>query len=266
MPRLAAPLALTLAALGAAPAGATRSPAVAYDLSVAGVPVGEATLTVAVEGARYVVEGAADVGFLFWGGRGGARSEGTVEDGRLRPDRYRLSYQGVRRPGATEIDFADGRAVRWAAEPPPPEDYLRDRTPVEDRHLSDVLDPLAALVAPLPADASPAAVCAGVASVFSGWTRFDIELAGGTAAPDGAVVCRTRYRAVAGHRPDSAGVARLETPGAVALTLAPVGPSAWAPQRLSLPTRFGPFEMVRRAAGAAPAPRGPAPAARAATP
>lgn len=267
-----APFALAigaLAALSAGPTSATRSPGAAYDLSIAGLPIGEATLDVAIDGARYVVDATADFGFLFWGGRGGARSEGLVADGRLRPERYRLAYEGVRRPGRAEIDFEDGRAVRWTNEPQPEGDWAEGRTEVEPFHLADVIDPLAALVAPLPADAPHAAVCARLAPVFSGLTRFDLELTGAQgpadpAAPEGAVTCETRYRPVAGHRPDSPGVARLQRPGAVSLTLAPIGQEAWAPLRLALETRFGPFVMTRRAPGATPPERAaqaaPAPA------
>jgi hypothetical protein len=258
-------------ALSASPTAATRAPGAAYDLSIAGLPIGEATLDVSIAGGRYAVDATADFGFLFWGGRGGARSEGLVADGRLRPQRYRLAYEGVRRPGLAEIDFEDGRAVRWANEPQPEGDWAEGRTAVEPGHLSDVIDPLAALVAPLPADAPPAAVCARLAPVFSGLTRFDLELTGALgpadpAATEGAVTCETRYRPVAGHRPDSPGVARLQRPGAVSLTLAPIAEGAWAPLRLALETRFGPFVMTRRppgvpaperAAQAAPAPARP---------
>jgi hypothetical protein len=260
-----APLALAAAALAtllASPTAATRAPGAAYDLSISGLPIGEATLDVAIDGDRYAVDATADFGFLFWGGRGGARSEGVVAEGRLRPERYRLAYEGPRRPGLAEIDFRDGRAVRWANEPQPEGDWALGRTPVEPVHLSDVIDPLAALVAPLPADASPDAVCARVAPVFSGLTRFDLELTvarGGAdpAAPAGAVTCETRYR------PDSPGVARLQRPGAVSLTLAPIADGAWAPLRLALETRFGPFVLARRAPGApAPDRAAPAPALR----
>jgi hypothetical protein len=265
MPRRAAFAFAALAALSASPTAATRAPGAAYDLSISGLSIGEATLAVSIDGARYAVDATADFGFLFWGGSGGARSEGRVEDGRLRPERYRLAYEGVRRPGSAEIDFEAGRAVRWSNEPQPEGDWAEGRTPVEPLHLSDVIDPLAALVAPLPADAAPAAVCARLAPVFSGLTRFDLELTGARAAsdpaaPEGAVACETRYRPVAGHRPDSPGVARLQRPGAVSLTLAPIADGAWAPLRLALDTRFGPFVLSRRDPGA-PAP-GRAAAAR----
>ncbi len=234
-----------LAALAAQPTAATRPQGIAYEMRVSGLRIGTAELSAAVDGGRYAVEGRADFRFLFWGGAGDARSEGAVEGGRLRPDRFRLGYVGVRRPGATEIDFERGRAVRWASEPPPPEDYLARRTPVESRHLADVIDPLAALVAPLASDADPDAVCARVAPVFSGWTRFDLVLAGAAATEDGAVTCETRYRAVAGHVPDSAGVARLQRPGALSVSLAPIGDGLWGPERVVVETRLGPFELRR---------------------
>jgi hypothetical protein len=240
---------LTLAlVLAARPGDATLDEDAVYDLSIAGVPVGAAGLTVSRDGGRYAIDGRADIGFLMFGGEGRARSEGAAAGAGFRPDRYRLAYQGVRRPGRVEIDFRDGEAVRTLREPAPEtfDDPGEERAPLEPVHLRDVVDPLAALVVPAAADAGAETVCRGVLPVFSGYVRFDLALSGGAPDPEGGVACGVTYRPVAGHRLDSASVRRMSAPGAVRLSMAPLDDGLWAPRRLALPTRFGTFEMVRR--------------------
>lgn len=230
----------------ATPLGAARENAAVFSLSIAGLPIGSASLVVDRDGDRYAIEGAADVGFLFWGGKGVARTEGSVSVGALQPERYRLSYEGVSRPGAVRIDFHAGAAVEWERRPPIPPEFAEDRDEVRPDDLVNVLDPLSALVAPLGPDASASDICERVAPVFSGYTRFDLELVGSSGQGDAGVTCDIRYRAVSGHRRDSESVRRLERPGALGLVMAPIGADAWAPARLTLATRFGVFEIARR--------------------
>jgi hypothetical protein len=240
-------LALTALTAGATTNAETGADAV-YGLSIAGIPIGTAKLSVDIAGDRYVLDGAADVGFLFWGGVGKARALGAMQGGAMRPAQYRLAYEGVSRPGRVEIDFANGRAVRWERLPEPDgdwaEEWARNRITVEDHHLAGVLDPLSALVIPMPADAEPSAVCRRLLPVFSGFTRFDLELTGTAAAANG-VGCTADYRPVAGHRPDSDSVERMSRPGAFEIALEPITSEAWGPARVAVQTRFGTFEMVR---------------------
>jgi hypothetical protein len=244
--RLATASGLFLCAVLGAGATATTTPRAdaVYDLSIAGIPIGNAALTVEMSGGRYVLTGSADVGFLFWGGEGGARAEGRATGGVLEPASYRLAYEGVTRPGRIEIDFEGGRAVRWNRLPEPEGDWAEGRTEVTPADLERVLDPLSALVIPMPRDADPAQVCRRLLPVFSGYTRFDLELTGPAAAPTGTG-CTARYRPVAGHRPDSEGVARMRQPGAFEIALSPITDSAWGPARVAIQTRFGTFEMLR---------------------
>lgn len=237
---------LILAALIALPAAASRGGGAVYDLSIAGVPIGEARLEARREGARYALEASADVGFLFWGGVGQARTEGAAGVS-LTPSAYRLTYQGATTPGRVEIDFDGARAVRWDREPPIPPEYAEGRVAVAPDHLGDVLDPLSALVIAAPADAAPDQLCRRVLPVFSGYTRFDLALTGAASVgPDGAVACSVAYRPVSGHRADSAGVRRVSAPGAVSIALAPLVDGLWGPQRIAVATRFGTFEALRR--------------------
>jgi hypothetical protein len=233
-------------ALAATPGFGSRAPGVVYDLYIAGLPIGDAELRLDVAEGRYRIEGAASVGFLFWGGEGVAVSEGETLPERLRPSRYSLSYQGVTRPGAVEIAFEDGRAVRWAREPEIPPEYNEGRTPPGPEDLADVLDPLSALVVPAPAGGPAREVCRRVLPVFSGYTRFDLSLEGAEALDGEAVACAVRYRPVAGHRADSRSVRRLSRPGALEVRLAPLAEGFWGPDRVALETRFGLFEMERR--------------------
>lgn len=235
-----------IAAATAGPTQATREGRAAFDLTIAGIPIGDASLRVALREDRYVIDADADFGFLFWGGTGAARAEGGVVDGALRPSRYSLAYEGVTRPGRVDIEFDGARAVRWDREPPIPERFAEGRLPVTDAHLAGVLDPLSALVIPAPADVAPQALCRRVLPVFSGYTRFDLRLISARGVEDGAVACETRYAAVAGHREDSRGVRRMRRPDALRIALAPIAPGAWGPHRVAVSTRFGTLEVTRR--------------------
>lgn len=237
--------------LGAVAASATvpvteaPEPMAVYRLSIAGIPIGSAGLSVSLSGNRYVIDGNADFGFLFWGGRGGARSVGSANGGTWQPETYRLAYEGIRRPGGVEIDFENGKAVRVHSFPEPPADVREGRIELTADHLRNVLDPLTALVIPAPVGADPSSVCSRLLPVFSGFTRFDLALEGPREAAQG-VGCAARYRPVAGHRPDSTSVERMTQPGAFEIALAPITDDTWGPARVAVDTRFGTFEMIRQ--------------------
>ncbi|MFN3614566.1 MAG: DUF3108 domain-containing protein [Rubrimonas sp.] len=235
-----------LCALIAIPADAARDgDALIFDLSVAGVPIGTASLRATGMGDAYALQGEADFGFLFWGGQGGAVAQGRVAGDRLTPERYRLDYQGRREPGLVEIGFDGGRAVSFEREPPIPPEYAEGRIEVTEAHLANVLDPLSAMVRLAPSNVDPQTLCSGVLPVFSGYTRFDLHLDGALSGGS-EVECAVVYRPVAGHRPDSPGVRRITRPGAIRLALAPIGEGVWAPSRVTVATRVGEFAAVRR--------------------
>lgn len=238
-------LGLGLASAMAAPASVPRQDSDAvFRLSMAGIPIGQATLDVEKTAESYVLTSTANLRFLFWGGSGGARTEGVATERGLQPVRYALQIGGAR-PGGVTIDFAEGRAVHWETRPEPQGEWAEGRVEITETHVDDVLDPLSALVIPMPATAEPDAVCQRLLRVFSGFTRFDLELTGAKAAAPEGVACSARYHPVAGHRPDSRGVARMQQPGAFEIALAPLGESLWGPSRVAVDTRFGTFEMRR---------------------
>lgn len=237
--------ALLCVAATASGAAAEISEAVAeYDISISGIPIGDARLATRVGQDRFTVEVAAGFRFLFWGGDGVARTEGASGDGLWAPVSYRLDYEGVTRPGAVEIDFEGARAARWDRSPPLPEEYREGRTEVSPEDLEGAVDPLTAFVVRAP---SAEAACARTVKVFSGYVRFDVDLAPsqGAAADPSVAQCAVTYRPVSGHRPDSANVERLRD-GGLGLRLARIGGDVWAPDLLSIATRFGTLEVERR--------------------
>jgi hypothetical protein len=237
---------LVAAALFAAsPLGASRDEGVAYTLTLAGLPIGDAALRAERAGEGYRLEGRARLRFLFWGGEGVATAEGAAAGGALEPRLHRMAYEGVTRPGSLAIDFENGRAVRWESAPPPPPEVLEGRVPLTEAHREGVVDPLTALVIAAPADVAPDALCRRVAPVFSGMTRFDLVFEGAAATAEGVVDCAVRYRPVAGHRPESRGVERLSAPGAIQVSLAPLADGLWGPERVAIATRFGTAELTR---------------------
>ena len=241
---VSAALAVALA-LGLPSEGRAQGDEARYRITIAGLPIGTARLRVAIDETAYAVEADAGFRFLFWGGSGTARAHGAREGEALRPERYRVDYEGTRRPGGAEIAFADGDAVAFASFPEPPAEFVEGRIEIAPEHLAGVLDPLSALVIPVPDTADPETVCHRVLPVFNGFTRFDLTLAGAAGNGPEGLGCAARYRPVSGHRPDSRGVERMMRPDAFEIVLAPLGALAWAPSRIAVATRFGTVEVSR---------------------
>lgn len=215
-----------------------------YDISIAGIGIGEATLALSGAEGRYAVVIDGGFRFLFWSGAANAESRGRA-DGAFAPDAYSARFESPMRLLLTEIAFTPGGAeAAFSAEPPFDSDGEEEpRAPILPEHLVGALDPISAFMIRA---GSGAEACAGERRVFSGVVRFDVAFTPeAREAEPGVTPCHAAYRRVSGHRLESEGASLLEEKG-LSLDLFEIAPGLWAPHRLGLPTRFGSVTLERK--------------------
>ncbi|WP_132254652.1 DUF3108 domain-containing protein [Methylobacterium segetis] len=274
-PRAAAALCL-LAAVGLAPAEARpRAPrsapatvAVDYGVNLAGIPIGTAHLSGAIEGQRYRMDVSATLTGLvgaITGGMGSARSSGLIGPG-PQPNAFAISTRTSNSGIAVRMALARGNVTQ--SEVTPPLVDMGDRVPVTAANKRGVMDPASALLMPARAqgDLTDPENCNRTLPVFDGATRFNVVLSyaetravekPGYSGP--VLVCNARYQAIAGHRPDRPGVRFMEENRDMSVWLAPVeGTRVLLPMRISVRTTIGTniieaTRWTRSATAAAPA-------------
>jgi hypothetical protein len=165
-------------------------------------------------------------------------------------------------PASAAIDTQDGkgkkRTIRMAmvngtvraAMLNPPERIRPDTVPLKPEHKSGVVDPISAMV--LPAQGGKplldSSQCNRTLPIFEGSERFDITLTYDRTekvkTPNGyegsVLVCKARYKPVAGHRSNRSQVKYMENNRTIEAWFAPVAEAnALVPWRVSLGTPVG---------------------------
>lgn len=259
---------LLLAGALAVPAGAQAAPrshkarsakaaptgvSVDYSVNLAGIPIGNAQLTGAFEGARYRMDVSAVLTGLVGavtGGQGSARSSGGIAGGNAAaplPNSFAIATRTSNSGIAVRMALANGNVTQ--AEITPPLLDTGDRVPVTAAAKRGVIDPASALMMPARARAelTDPDNCNRTLPVFDGATRFNVVLSYGETRQvekpgySGPVlVCNARYVAIAGHRPDRPGVKFMEENRDMSVWLAPVeGTRVLVPMRISVRTTLG---------------------------
>lgn len=243
------PAALLLVALGGTAIAAPIETRANWSVSLLGLPLARAELTLSVDGDRYTAKLAwrtvGVVGFLA-GAKGRIGAEGRFTDQRIDPAHYTLSGGSASRPSTVGIDLRDHRVVSAAVEPP--SRPSRDLVPLADTHRIGIVDPLSAALLP----GGTGSACSRTLSIFDGWSRYDVRLSAGSgkAAPvagiDGPLeTCAVRWVPIAGHRAEHANVRRLAAETDLSVTLArPPGLPFRLPVRAGAATPFGRAELV----------------------
>ena len=260
MPPRIAVAAVAFAALAAAPCAALAASAeaalpptpetrVRYSISLAGLPVAHADLTLGTLAGRYVTRltwttsGLADV---VAGSHGDVAATGHFGSRRPVPATYTLAAGEGRKAMKVMLAMAGG-AVK-AAEAAPPMRTAPDTVPLEPQHRVDVLDPLSATLAPAgSAGTDPDGVCRRTLPIFDGWTRYDVRLLPKTtrdaarAGIDGpTVVCAARWVPVAGHRAQSRVTRFMADNEDLSIAFGRLQKAGvWVPLELSIRTRIG---------------------------
>jgi hypothetical protein len=183
-----------------------------YQVSLIGLPIGDANLNAELSPTRYSIRADAKLtglARLFANARGASAGEGSIVAGRVSPATFATIAASSEMVRTIRMAIA-GNAVTGVDIAPPFEDKP-DRVPLGPHDEQNIVDPVGAVVLPAPPlgpMVSPAA-CNRKIPIFDGYTRFDIDLTyvgernAKAKGYDGPVaVCAARYVPISGHRRD----------------------------------------------------------------
>jgi hypothetical protein len=181
---------------------------VTYAARLAGIRIGTGVLSANIDSGRYTATISAQtssVGRLVSQGQGEAVSRGFFGNTVAVPVSYDLSASEEDLTNIVRMRLSRGDIAELSAQPPLSEHP--NRVAVRAQHRRDVVDPVSALLMPVPnvESARGPAACERTLPLFDGRQRYDIamtfvrmeqvQFGNGQAA-----VCRLRYRPIAGHR------------------------------------------------------------------
>jgi len=227
---------------------ATSSLRITYAARLAGIRIGTGVLSANLESGRYTATISAQtssVGRLVSQGQGEAVARGVFGRTVAVPVSYDLSASEENLTNVVRMRLSRGSISELSAQPP-----LSDhpnRVAVTRQHIRDVVDPVSALLMPVPnaASAMGPAACARTLPLFDGRQRYDIAMSfvRMETVPFGngqAAVCRIRYQPIAGHRDNRRVNQDLAANTNMYVWLAQVGDEALvAPVRIEIGLDFG---------------------------
>jgi hypothetical protein len=247
--------------------GRAESLAIDYDLSLIGLPIGQASLSGNADPGTYRLELNAKLtglASIVSGGKGSAVATGSGLPGRVVPNAYQLTVSGSGPLQTIKMGLSGGNVTSIAIDPPL--EPRPDRVPVTDQHKRGVLDPVSAFLMPVTGRGpvlDPNS-CNRTLPVFDGGGRFDVVLRYRETTKlkfkgyDGpALVCDVRYNPVAGHRAERRSVQFMADNREIQVWLIPVGGSRLVvPARIMLRTMIGmlAIDARRMATGGKPLP------------
>jgi hypothetical protein len=221
-----------------------------YDISFGGLSFAQGKLSLVVDGSAYSAKVAmrpASLARIFSSEKVDAQAAGWLRGGAVMPTRYTMEASNSEKSSSVRMDLASGTLKSVAADPPTKPH--RDVVPIQSKHWKGVLDPVSAVVMPVPTieDASGPAACARTLPIFDGWTRFDVPLSyQGTKTVETksykgiVVVCSARWVPVSGHKRNKDSVRYMENNRALEAWLAPIpGTTLLVPYRVSVGTMRG---------------------------
>ncbi len=240
-----------LAALFSPPAAAQAIPATlssasvdaGYRVTLNGFDLGTFSFKSNVSDSEYRlhtnVELSALLGVFRW--KGVTQVSGSVGSKRPSPSDFRFDYESTVRNGSVIMGFDKNNVDHVTVLPVVREP--EDMVPLERKHLSNVLDPLSAILVLTHSDA--ASPCERTVAIFDGKQRFNISLHEArkvTLAGDRgetATVCRVKYTPLSGYRAN-AETRHLAQTNDIEITFRMV-PAAklMVPQSVSVPTGAG---------------------------
>ena len=227
---------------------ATSSLRITYAARLAGIRIGTGVLSANLDSGRYTATISAQtssVGRLVSQGQGEAVARGVFGRTVAVPVSYDLSASEENLTNVVRMRLSRGDISELSAEPP-----LSDhpnRVAVTRQHIRDVVDPVSALLMPVPnaESAMGPAACARTLPLFDGRQRYNIAMSfvRMETVPFGngqAAVCRIRYQPIAGHRDNRRVNQDLAANPNMYVWLAQVGDEALvAPVRMEIGLDFG---------------------------
>jgi hypothetical protein len=241
-----------LAVAFAAPAAAVDATA-SYLLTLGGINIASADITLTDDGSRYAIDLDANVvglGNLVAKGTARAKTAGTVSGDQLRPATFFLETVTNSEPFRVSVEYTGENATGFVVDPPLLYDY--GRVPIERSHLRGVTDMLSAFL--IKGGALDATLCAHNTGVFTGLERFDVRMryvsddiatSQRTGYQGPVILCAIKYVPVSGHFTDSEITRGLAESDRILIWYAPLADTGYViPYRVLLTTTMGDLSMV----------------------
>ena len=226
---------------------------VGYAVSVNGLTVGKGAFSGRVVENGYRLQGetsVAGIAGLLFNYRATGEVEGRIATKHPQPRVFGSHASEARASQRVDMTFSRNAVSKIAIRPRPRPESELGRVQVTRNHLSGVIDPMSAMIVPAGQRGLHASACNRTIPVFNGRERFDIELShkGFTTVQAGTangfagdvIICRARYKPIAGHRPNRREVSYFANARDIELWLAPAGNTGLLlPYRISVPTPLG---------------------------
>lgn len=223
---------------------------VTYSVSLVGLPIGVANLDANLTQSSYAIDAHAKItglAYMFSRARGASTGQGAIIDNRVVPATFATIATNAIMTRTIRMSLSANTVT--GVDISPPFDDKPDRVPLTERDKQGVVDPVGAVVVPVPAKGpliGPAS-CDRRIPVFDGYTRFDVDLsyvgerdvsAKGYKGP--VAVCAIRYVPIAGHRRDRPSTKFMADNKDLEVWLAPVASAhVLLPFRVSARTMMG---------------------------
>ena len=220
-----------------------------YGVTLLGLPLGKASLDGEVAGQTYKISINArltGIASVVSNSKGAAVASGAFLRGLIVPSAYANTSANATQTRTVRVAMSGGSVK--GVDISPPIDPSPERVPLTDAHTRNIVDPLSAMIMPVPGTEpimGPAA-CNRTIPVYDGFTRFDVTLtyigqrqvkAKGYVGP--VSVCAVRYTPIAGHR-NRKPVQFMAQNKDIEVWLAPVGANrVLVPFRISMATMIG---------------------------
>ncbi len=221
-----------------------------YNVSLIGLPIGVANLDADLTQSSYSIDAHAKItglAYMFSRARGASTGQGAIVDNRVVPATFATIASNAIMTRTIRMSLSANAVT--GVDITPPFDDKPDRVPLTDHDKQGVVDPVGAVVVPVPAKGplvGPAS-CDRKIAVFDGYTRFDVDLTYvgqrdvSTKGYRGPVaVCAVRYVPIAGHRRDRPATKFMADNKDLEVWLAPVASAhVLLPFRVSARTMMG---------------------------
>lgn len=248
-----AALACGLALLPGHAAAAPVSAVAKYAITMSGVNVATAVISLKDDGSRYSLDISAKVaGLAQLVASGTAQVDSTGTSGRngLEANNFDLKTVASGDTFTTTIQYRGGDVTAFIVDPPVTNNI--DRVPIERKQLVQVNDPIAPFV--LKGRALDKSLCNRNLRIFSGVERFDIDLTFAsmqtatslrTGYQGPVVLCSMRYKPISGHYTTSDVTNYLADSDRILIWYAPLGTTGtFIPYRVLIGTTVGDLSMV----------------------
>jgi len=221
-----------------------------YSATLFGLPIGHISWTVELRNNRFTSAATGGISGLlriFSDGHGDVSAQGNLSGGEPIASHFALTLIAGKWSNDVRIQFRGNKAQEYVTALPAPG---ANQVPITDANRTGVLDPMTALLVPIPGAGKTAVpeACERTIPIFDGHTRYNLRLSFkrvDTVNNEGVyqgpvIVCAVKFFPVAGYDPKHFLVTYLAAQRDIEIWLAPIaGSRLMVPYRMSMPTPMG---------------------------